>query len=249
MKIDLCITQMVHEALTHHGYGIVYYKDAIFYWRVFDGKWAMVQIYFFWTQKWVPYPEDFYIRTSRGPFVSSTRVSDFIKDGCWDVPKLKAHLSDHEAVFVSEIPISSTNISDRIIWHYESKGNYTVKSGYRLATKWLNQSAHETTSSSSFPRYEFWKQVWNIEVMPKIKTFWWRVCSNALATRENLFKRNCSTSSLCQICNSQVETVEHLLFECPWTKPVWFGSNYGLRVEAYSGTSSYSNTLSLALLK
>ncbi|GKA00261.1 zinc finger, CCHC-type containing protein [Tanacetum coccineum] len=55
------------------------------------------------------------------------RVSDFIKDGRSDVSKLKMHISDHEADFVSEIPISSTNISDRIIWHYDSKGNYTVK--------------------------------------------------------------------------------------------------------------------------
>lgn len=158
--------------------------------------------------------------------------------------KLTAHLSNQEAKFISEIPISRTNIPNKLIWHYESKRNYTVKSGYRVAIKWLNLSTHETASPSSTPRNEFWKQVWSIKVIPKIKSFWWRVCSNAIATRENLFKRNCSPSPLCQICNSQVESVDHLLLECPWTKPVWFGSSFG-SLE----TDSFSNMLNLALFK
>nr|GEW01138.1 reverse transcriptase domain-containing protein [Tanacetum cinerariifolium] len=92
------------------------------------------------------------------------------------------------------------------------------------------------------------KKVWNIKVMAKIKTFWWRVCSNALATRKkNLYKRNCSSSPLCQICNSQVETIEHVFFEWPWTKSVWFGSNYGLRAENLSGdfTSHMSSLIDI----
>ncbi|GKB29371.1 reverse transcriptase [Tanacetum coccineum] len=106
----------------------------------------------FWTSKWVPYPEEFYIRTPRGPFDTSSRVSDFIDNGYWDMSKLKAHISNQEAQFISEIPISRTNIPDKIIWHYESKCNYTVKSGYRLAIKWLNLSTRDTASSSSSPR-------------------------------------------------------------------------------------------------
>nr|GEW76837.1 cold-regulated 47 [Tanacetum cinerariifolium] len=35
---------------------------------------------------------------------------------------------------------------------YAMQCNYTVKSGYRLAIKWLNHSTHETESSSSPPR-------------------------------------------------------------------------------------------------
>ncbi|GKF35841.1 hypothetical protein Tco_0112599, partial [Tanacetum coccineum] len=85
----------------------------------------------FWTQKWVPYHEDFYIRTPRGPFDNSLLVSDFISDGAWNMSKLKAHVSDEEANFVAEIPIFRTHTNDRIIWHYDAKGNYTVKSGYR----------------------------------------------------------------------------------------------------------------------
>nr|GEX04997.1 Myc-type, basic helix-loop-helix (bHLH) domain-containing protein [Tanacetum cinerariifolium] len=40
----------------------------------------------------------------------------------WDMSKLKAHISNQEAQFISEIPIPRINIPDKIIWHYESKG-------------------------------------------------------------------------------------------------------------------------------
>ncbi|GKC07635.1 F-box domain containing protein [Tanacetum coccineum] len=53
---------------------------------------------------------------------------------------------------------------------------------------------------------EFWKQTWRLKTVPKIKNFWWRACSNALATREALFRRNCATSPTCLICHSSPET-------------------------------------------
>ncbi|GJW78719.1 ribonuclease H protein [Tanacetum coccineum] len=57
-------------------------------------------------------------------------------------------------------------VSDKLVWHYEAKGRYTMKSGY----------------------YHH----------PQIKAF----------------RMNCGILKLCQ----DVETVEHMLFECPWTK-------------------------------
>ena len=46
---------------------------------------------------------------------------------------------------------------------------------------------------------------------------------------DNLYKRSCSPCPKCPICNSSEETIEHLLFECAWTRPVWFGSSLGFR--------------------
>ncbi|KAK1366315.1 hypothetical protein POM88_041876 [Heracleum sosnowskyi] len=51
---------------------------------------------------------------------------------------------------------------------------------------------------------------------------------SALATKSNLFRRKYSQCPLCPICNYKVETVEHMLFECDWTRPVWFSSSLGL---------------------
>lgn len=51
------------------------------------------------------------------------------------------------------------------------------------------------------------------------------VCKNGLATKENLFCRRCAPSNVCPICNSEVESIEHLLFFCSWARAVWFGCN------------------------
>ncbi|GJX37044.1 putative reverse transcriptase domain-containing protein [Tanacetum coccineum] len=52
-------------------------------WQVSNGS----EIYF-WTQKWVPYLEDFYVQTPHGPFNNSSRVCDFIDNGYWDILKV-----------------------------------------------------------------------------------------------------------------------------------------------------------------
>ncbi|XP_028097953.1 uncharacterized protein LOC114297686 [Camellia sinensis] len=50
---------------------------------------------------------------------------------------------------------------------------------------------------------------------------------------------------LCPICQSEIGTVEHLLFDCPWTKAVWFGNAINLRVVKGSipNVASWTNDL------
>lgn len=48
--------------------------------------------------------------------------------------------------------------------------------------------------------------------------------NNAFATRENLHSRKCKASLLCVIYCLEVETIEHLLFRCKWTRSVWSSS-------------------------
>ncbi|GKE39999.1 hypothetical protein Tco_1463404 [Tanacetum coccineum] len=89
----------------------------------------------FWTQKWIPFSVDFYIRSPLGPFHNRNTVSDFIKDDHWNVRKLREHISATEAEMVLQIPISQTGSSDKLIWHFDPKGQYTVKSGYKQAVR------------------------------------------------------------------------------------------------------------------
>lgn len=72
----------------------------------------------------------------------------------------------------------------------------------------------------------------------KEKTFCGKLaCSNALATKANLFHRHLSTTPTCNLFQSAPETVEHVLFTCPWTSAVWFGHPIGLRIYPASITS------------
>lgn len=54
--------------------------------------------------------------------------------------------------------------------------------------------------------------------------FMWKAVRNWVACRENLVRRKCISSPICPICESASESIEHLLFHCPWSRAVWFGS-------------------------
>ncbi|KAI8014715.1 putative ribonuclease H protein [Camellia lanceoleosa] len=122
-------------------------------------------------------------------------------------------------------------MADSQVWRYDSKGVYSVNSGYHIARFVFNNSMVQKQSSSFQPPSKYWKLIWAFKGPLKICHFWWRVCNNALASRENLFKRRCTYSDLCPICHSRPESFEHLLFGCDWVRPIWFGSNLNYRVK------------------
>ncbi|GKC58092.1 protein SCAI [Tanacetum coccineum] len=142
-----------------------------------------------------------------------------------------------------KIPISQSGSPNKLVWHFESKGQYTVKSGYKQALLWRKNGYLGVQPSSNQPS-KFWTKLWNIPTQPKVKLFLWKAISNSVATMDNLFNRNCSSSPTCPICQSCVETIEHLLFECAWTRPIWFGSSLSLR-SMPSGTNIYLRIQSL----
>lgn len=69
-----------------------------------------------------------------------------------------------------------------------------------------------------------WKSIWNISVPEKVKVFLWKCCHEALPVRAVLHRRRISPANICGFCNQNPETVSHALLQCPWTSPIWFGS-------------------------
>lgn len=142
----------------------------------------------------------------------------------WNLNLLHSLFPSHICSIITSTPITSTNQNDSFIWDHDPSGIYTVKSGYHLAT---TSSRHSGPSSSSFTTsVNTWKTIGTLPCNPRIRHFILRVLKNAIASKENLFKRKCSRSPLCPICHLEVETIEHSLFRCSWTHSIW--SNCGL---------------------
>ncbi|KAF7153144.1 hypothetical protein RHSIM_Rhsim01G0167200 [Rhododendron simsii] len=155
-----------------------------------------------------------------------SKVVDFINttSGAWSIPKLKQVLSEEEALSISCIPISKTGTEDSMLWDFTTNGKYSVKSGYHKTWNDLILSKLEKPTSSINPPSAFWKFLWNLSIPPKLKHFWWKVCRNRLATKENLVRRNCANTPMCPRCGKHSESIEHLLCHCKWAKKVWFKS-------------------------
>ncbi|KAK2651756.1 hypothetical protein Ddye_011612 [Dipteronia dyeriana] len=65
---------------------------------------------------------------------------------------------------ILQIPVGSRATDDTILWHYDDSGNYTVKSGYRIAGSLMST----LSSSTSNPAVLWWKTLWKLMVPLKV---------------------------------------------------------------------------------
>ncbi|KAF7814430.1 reverse transcriptase [Senna tora] len=124
-------------------------------------------------------------------------VSDLIHGGRWEISSIERWIEPIEERAILAIPLG------------------------RMAQDLFGAKFVKDPSCSFSVSPLLWKAIWGLKVVPKVKSFHWRACVNALLTREALFKRKCSTSPCCQICCAWPETLEHVLLFCEWAKEVW----------------------------
>jgi hypothetical protein len=87
---------------------------------------------------------------------------------------------------------------------------YSVKEGYKLL---LNQSQLPEKSN-------IWKEIWNIDGLPKINIFGWKLAHNKLLTGENMLKRGIMGPFRCALCKQDSESSTHLFLDCNFSKQV-----------------------------
>ena len=97
-------------------------------------------------------------------------------------------------------------------------------------------------SSSNIVNKIVWNVIWGLVVPSKIKKIIWRVCNNALPVGDALWRRNVIESHVCAIFNKKVETIEHMLLLCEWTRGFWFEGCCGMKIEKI-GISSFDKWL------
>lgn len=67
------------------------------------------------------------------------------------------------------------------------------------------------------------KSVWNSANYPKMAYCTYFALLNRLPTRERCGKWNKNSGNInCLLCKTEIENIEHLFFDCPYSKHVWF---------------------------
>ena len=89
-------------------------------------------------------------------------------------------------------------------WTFDSKGN-SATSGY----KWIRKTRENVPWAS-------W--VWNRTNIPKHSFLCWIIMWGRLNTRDRLSKMGIQCDTICPICESQDESIEHLFRECIYIK-------------------------------
>ncbi|KAF7819094.1 reverse transcriptase [Senna tora] len=68
--------------------------------------------------------------------------------------------------------------------------------------------------------------IWKAKVQPKIRSFIWRLCKNAIPLKENLARRKLKVDNQCPMCLKDSETSEHCFIYCDRVRVIWFGSRF-----------------------
>lgn len=103
---------------------------------------------------------------------------------------------------------------DECLWMRE---NGEFKPGFLTAQTW-------NITRRKDPKVAWFKGVWFAEGTPKFSFIVWLAVQNRLATGDRILRWNAQAISTCWLCQSEIETRDHLFFDCAYSKEVWKGT-------------------------
>ena len=98
------------------------------------------------------------------------------------------------------------NKNDKPKWSWENTGIFSIKPTYAHLSR-NELGAH-------------YKLIWKAKLPLKIKIWLWLIEHNAILAKDNLAKRNWSGDLHCRFC-SDMESIDHLFFECLTARYIW----------------------------
>jgi hypothetical protein len=134
----------------------------------------------------------------------------------WSLGDSPNHMHNQSQVFNSLLKGASPiliDIPDNRGW---GKYGYAVKQGYKIVI----------SSSSMLQSLKKSKKTWIQDALPKINIFIWTLSHGKIITRENLMKRGFHDPFNCPLCQSNNDTIQHLLWDCSFSTIVW-NATYG----------------------
>ncbi|GAV78605.1 hypothetical protein CFOL_v3_22070, partial [Cephalotus follicularis] len=141
-------------------------------------------------------------------------------NGEWDRELVRQCFDDATTQAILSILLPHRLCADKHIWSKHLTGNYTVKSGYRLAYGLVNGIASENVTVPA-QQENLWKWFWSITLPHKINIFGGKCCRDILPTLVNLVGRVPQTETICKIFHARKESMMRAIFKCPWAARVW----------------------------
>ena len=137
--------------------------------------------------------------------------------GYWKEGLVKEIFLPCDAETILSIPLCRSWPDDKLIWHYNSNGKFSVKSAYHLGIQY--STLMNGGPSKADPKG--WKKVWSLNIPSRIRIFAWRLSHGAIPTKENLVKWISSFNMGCVVCNHYLEYEVHILLQCRLALQVW----------------------------
>lgn len=105
--------------------------------------------------------------------------------------------------------VTLTEQEDEIRWRWTTDGSYSAKSAYQ---------AQFIGSYNTFDN----KVIWSAKVEDKHHFFAWLMVECKILTTDRLAERNWPCNPVCQLCDQESETAEHMTLRCVFAREVWW---------------------------
>ncbi|XP_074309673.1 uncharacterized protein LOC141644118 [Silene latifolia] len=187
-----------------------------------------------WGQAWIPGTQTGKVIAPSVTGMEDLTVADLLipGGGGWDRNLVDSVFLPFERERVLNIRVSSFASPDTWFWDKEKDGEYSVRSAYAA----LAGHSTSSTETSSWERERWlWNRLWKIPVWPRVKLFFWQLCSEAIATSDNIAARTKGEISPCYFCSSVNESCLHLFRNCSVAAWVWEGLGLNCAEEGEGG--------------
>ncbi|GAU10088.1 hypothetical protein TSUD_423070 [Trifolium subterraneum] len=180
--------------------------------------------------RWVPSPQP------AGVYQLSVR--DLLHENykAWSIVKVQNLFSKDVAENILKTPLVSSVREDKVVWEEERNECYSVKSGYKLAMRYI-------IGSDKYHVVGNWNGIWKAQAPHKARHLLWRLCRGCLPTRSRLLERRVECTLNCLVCDEEIEDELHIFFRCAVARDSWCAA--GLSSVLHNAT--YTNQCSQVL--
>ncbi|KAF8064720.1 hypothetical protein N665_1171s0001 [Sinapis alba] len=118
-----------------------------------------------------------------------------------------------------------------------------MQQGVEDTSLWKTSSGKFKRNFSTSETWEIIREKYSVYETPKYSFFVWLAVRNRLSTGDRMKNWYGSVDSSCIFCKAPVDTVEHLFFECSFSKVIWDELMKGVLGDRY--TANWSEILRL----
>ncbi|XP_060963433.1 uncharacterized protein LOC133032963 [Cannabis sativa] len=184
----------------------------------------------FWRQPWIPWLDykDFVelMQQLRSRRFTVNTLADVSIRNAWNEKIILQIFGQEMGGRILQIPRIPSPFTDQIFWKHNQKGQFSVKEAYYVDQEWRFAQAKS-----------IWKWIWDKGVHPRNSVFLWRILNEAIPTMNRL---PFVSDKECSLCGKEGENAIHIFRDCGFTKAVWLGGYFPLRIDLIPGEDMIS---------
>lgn len=166
----------------------------------------------FWTDNWSPFGNIHSFLNRQSSTLDSratATISDIYANGVWSLPSPR---SDNQLALHTHLTtVSLSNTEDVVVW---CPLGSSIDCCYSTGMIYNLIRDHK-------PHVAWCRAVWTSRGIPKHNFLTWLVNLNRCPTKDRMLNWGLQTDGSCVLCNSALESRDHIFFECNYSFSIW----------------------------